>query len=270
MAIYHVLLNGSGTSGNGSTWNDDSSGTAAYIGQAGLSTIFNAAVANDVIYIKGTDTTSTGALTLGTGTDGADFVDRPVRVIGCKSATTNTGVNVDNNDVIPGLMTGDTDEAWNDGDMPYFSINSASADLIINHGWWYGVRMKSSDNINMVSSTDQHLHFEECWLEVTGTGDYIQFGSSQGLGTITGHHSKFLRAGSAIFYLGCTHAKFKHCTFSSPSGQEIFDGANNKGFAEFDGCTFLGGVTTIISLAGSNGYFKFNNVLVPLLRFYFL
>lgn len=172
MTIRQVLLNGSGSSGDGTTWNDLSDATSAYIGVAGFASAINASVAGDTVYVKGSGSSASAMLV--TAPAGSGGVSNPVRVLGCKSATTNNQGSIVQSDLIPGLRTGNATPAYDDGDMPVATVTGASDILFDTTSCYiYGVKFVSNDNLTFNTAEEGQL-LEECWLNVTGSTDQLQ------------------------------------------------------------------------------------------------
>lgn len=173
MAIRQVLLNGAGTSGDGTTWNDLSDATSAYIGVAGLIAACAASTAGDVVYTKGSDSVATSTHNLaGSGTRA-----NPVLLYGCKSTTTNNQGAIVTSDIIPGYRTGNATPAYADADIPTVAIVSAGGSVSFTGNMKvYGIFVATRNDINVGLTANTRNVFEECHLEVEGASDSISFG----------------------------------------------------------------------------------------------
>ncbi len=235
MAFFHVLLNGTGTSGDGSTWADDSSGTAAYIGGSGLVLACAAAADGDTIYLKGTGT-GTSSLQIITP-NGIDSMTNPVRLIGVIAATTNLGSSIVQSDLVPGIRTGNSTRAYaqtSGNAPPSLSVTGGTSDLRL-YGCYqmYGIIFSCDDNLDILPpgvGRQDAFYAEECSFTVTGSSDTIQIGD-------TGDsRSSILQA--------------THCLFDAGDGAWIRVHGSTK--MDFKDCDFI--TTTINFFGGSSGW----------------
>ena len=195
MGYFHVLLNGTGTSGDGSTWNDLSQGDSAYIADAGLVAALTAASPVDFIFCKGR---SAGSATTVSWPSTASLAlsRQPYRIFGCKSATTNLGVNIDTNDLIPGFATGGTTPAYDDADIPLTKTTGASASFFLySSSHVYGMEFECSDDLRWLGGNHRMVG-EECLFQVTGSGDRMRIGDGQRLDHFI--HCKWIIGGDWI------------------------------------------------------------------------
>lgn len=170
--IYVDLALSTGTNA-GTSW------TNAYQGCAGLATAAAAASAGDDIWIKGQGTYSGSNLSIqfSSGT-----LASPIKLMACKSATTNEPPQ--QSDLIPGIWTGQSTRAQDDGDVP--SVAGATSD---NHpikidGQYviYGIEFLASTDFQInTGSGDAAGHFVECrvgWGTQTGSSKGLNFGGN--------------------------------------------------------------------------------------------
>jgi len=144
---------------NGSSWAN------AYQAAAGLVSAASAAAAGDDVWCKNhVSDSSTTARTV-------DFTNgtlgNPVRVWGCKAATTNEPPQA--SDLIPGLATGNSTPAYDDAGIPGVTQTSASANISI-HGFFraYAMKLLAGQNMNVGESNTRATGgriFEECYLK---------------------------------------------------------------------------------------------------------
>jgi len=181
MTFFHCILDGVGTSGDGSTWNDDSSGTAAFIGMAGLDSAITAAANGDSVYVKNNDST---AVTFSPTNNPASAADNrnPIKIFAVEPGTTNLGASVVQADLIQGLATGGASRAYADANVPTITVTGGSSDITIQGSfYWYGFKFISEDNI-VIGTTANRQIFEECHFEVTSSGDIVNLGASAATG----------------------------------------------------------------------------------------
>lgn len=264
MAYYHVLLNGTGTSGDGSTWADDSSGTAAFIGADGFASCIDAASAGDTVYVKGTDTYTGGNVAPG-GTGTLAMARAPVMVIGVKSTTTNLGASVVESDLIPGLRTSQATRAYDDADVPTITLNDGVDDFQFQWGYYYGIKFVCSDNINICLSINEYVVLEECYLEIDGSGDQLNVCIGQSIAKLI--NSKVVVASGGYFQFGQGRSEWLACIINIAGVDGIFGNATGacRGHHDFLGCDFSGGAeTTIFNRATANiGSIFLENCLFP-------
>jgi len=183
MAHFHVDLDATGTSGDGSTWNDDSSGTAVFVGIGGFEAAFQGAAAGDFIYVKGDSSEAVGM----NGTGAADTIaatTNPIRVYGVKTGTTNLGASIVESDLIPGIRTGQSTRAydWGGGTVPHLNLTGSSDFINRQSAYFYGIRVTAADEIFLASGVNNdgplRATWEECEITVSGGGDHIEFGGN--------------------------------------------------------------------------------------------
>lgn len=260
MTIRQVLLNGTGTSGDGTTWNDASDATSAYIKQAGLVAAVSASAAGDIVFVKGSDTTSTATITFNSTT--LDKQQNPIQIRGCKSATTNNQGSIVTSDLIDGIRNGGAaTAAYLDADVPVAQVNSTSSDINILTGHWYGIKLISGDNLALAGG----CVVEECSLEVTGSFDDLQVGSSGALALVKTVNSRLkLQDSSGTFTLRGISYHFG-TVISVPGAATGIINNISTGRNEFHGCDFTDGGETNIFLKSSNAFggVIFNNCKFP-------
>ena len=257
MAFFHVLLNGAGTSGDGSTWADDSSGTAAYIGGDGLVSAITATATGDTIYIKGTQAAS-GSKAWIAGVLLADQTN-PIRIIGVIAATTNLGSSIVQSDLVPGLRTGNSTRAYaqtSGNAPPKLEVTGSSSDITMRGASYiYGVIFKGSDDMLLGDSVNGQTAqlFEECSFEVTGSGDKMQFGSlsnSNPVSQTRAVHCLFELNGGDMIFRGPAHLEFYDCDFNATLASEGWlKGTEWTGSARFDTCDLSGTTTPMFDIA---------------------
>ena len=181
MTIRQVLLNGSGTSGDGTTWNDASDATSAYIGSAGFAAAFTASAAGDTIYVKGTET-ATASMSCIKNPATIALKRNPIKVFGCKSATTNNQGSIVTSDLIPGIRTGISTFAYDDADVPFVDLSSgAAADIQLGSAHFYGISFKAGDDIFFSNVSEADTFFEECLFTLPNNGDIFRL--CEGIGS---------------------------------------------------------------------------------------
>ena len=255
MAHYHVLLDGTGSSGDGSTWNDDSSGTAAYIGTSGLSSILGSAVAGDFIWVKGNGTSSSvttfrGPLTAAALTD-------PVKVLGVKTGTTNLGASIVQSDLIPGVRTGQSTRAydWGGGTVPKAAYTGSSGIEISGGLFIYGVHFSAMNSIAMMSSLLSRLHLDECHFELVGTSDKIIFSGTDSTPNAQEMFARRCRfhadshSAHELNLQGYADLEFFECDIDSADSIEL---NNHFGHAAFNACDLSDVNATLFDITGAD------------------
>jgi len=262
MAFFHVLLNGSGTSGDGSTWDDASDGTSAYIAAAGLATIIAAAAAGDTIYVKGADTSTSATITLNFGVTAAKL-GKPVEVIGVKAATTNLGGSIVQSDLVPGLRTGDATRAYDQtagNAAPSITPTGTTADFNIRgFGSIYALVVASADVFD-ISSGDGDLNLEEC--KFTAATDAMRFGTTnvqRAHVRPTNCHISSASAEAILVRAGAS-GRAVGCVIHSADANNVFD-FNSPEPWTFEECDFSGATSATLARidAAAGGPIKFKN-----------
>lgn len=244
MTIRQVLLNGSGTSGDGTTWNDASDATSAYISAAGLVAAFNASAAGDIVYVKGSDLSHTVSMNMGSVS--LAKVQNPPQVLGCKSATTNNQGAIVTSDLIAGKRTGGSTSAYLDADVPVVKQGGFSVDIFINIGYWYGIQLKAAD-VMTVGAINGLTVLEEVSIEIQSAGDTLTICNGTASKVITKNSFiSGLNSGS-IFNFSDGASYHYGSTLSLPSGGSFLGAGAFQGHHEFNACEFAGGATTIFN-----------------------
>jgi hypothetical protein len=261
MAYYHVLLNGTGTNGDGSTWNDLSDATSAYIGMQGLTDAVTASSLGDTIYVKGDDSAGVNVFLNKTANSIADW-GNPLKIIGVKAATTNLGASIVQSDLVPGLRTGDTTRAYDQtaGNAPPSVTNTGAAAIqMAGNVYIYGIIFTSSNYIGVSVNGDSTSNLvEECEFILTGAGDYIYFGQSDS--NRDAENAVLLNCsivGPSGSYLSMRYegrGSLLGCDISiDGTGAAIYTTASSwNGDISFIGCDFSGGATSTLVNLGAN------------------
>jgi len=239
MDIRRVLLSGSGTSGDGSTWNDDSSGTAAFIAGAGWASAVAASAVGDTVYVKGTssETGATVALTL----LGLAAAINPIRIIGVRTDAPDT---VAKTDIILGLREGDATRAYlqTGAEAPPFLDKTSTNDVIVRGGLFlYGITIKSADNLTIGGKSGftgiTHLIIEECKFSVPDLNDLIIFGANENNNDqkiVVARNSEFDAGGGNFQLDGPTRMEFFNSVLKSTTVGS-FQASEFTGTARFYG-----------------------------------
>ena len=250
MTIRQVLLNGSGTSGDGTTWNDASDATSAYISAAGLVAAFNASAAGDIVYVKGSDLGH--AVSMNMGSVSLAKVQNPPQVLGCKSATTNNQGAIVTSDLIAGKRTGGSTPAYLNADVPVVKQIGFSVDIFINIGYWYGIQLKAAD-VMTVGAINGLVVLEEVSIEIQSAGDTLTICNGTASKVIT-KNSFISGLNSGSIFNFSDGASYHHgSTLSLPSGGSFLGAGAFQGHHEFNACEFAGGATTIFNRKTSVG-----------------
>lgn len=248
MAIRQVLLNGAGTSGDGTTWNDLSDATSAFIGTAGLAAAITASAAGDTVYVKGSGTSATAFTPTGITLAKAQ---NPPRVLGCKSATTNNQGAIVETDLIDGFRAnGGTTAAYLDADVPVVTITGGASDITLDMGYYYGISFVCDDDIFLARNSNSAVVAEECNFETTSGADRVLLGFTNP-GTLKTRNCQFKLFSSGVIYLGSIVSEHIGTVLSVPGVNGIFGnftGAVIQGYHIFRGCDLSpGGETTIFN-----------------------
>ncbi len=183
MTVRRVLLDGSGTDGDGSTWGTGSGGTNAYKGNAGLVNAMQASSGGDDVLVKGSVTFATTFTVLGT-TDGVTAaLQDPPRVIAMNSAS--------DTDYLPGLLTGAATPAYDHANAPHLNINVVGNTINIEGNFYiYGHEFTNIDHLYLQYDDAQSTCiFEECKFDSQLNGDQFRINS--------------FRDGPALIFINC-------------------------------------------------------------------
>lgn len=261
MTIRQVLLNGAGTDGDGTTWNDLSDATSAFIGASGFESAVNASAVGDTVFFKDTFSGAT-AISL---TAPTNSIVNYVYILACKSATTNNQGSIVQSDLIPGLRTGNATPAYDDGDIPVLTLTGGTVDFLAqNQANMYGLSVICDDNITLRTSVNNILA-EECRFEATGSGDLIALNSSSPGSLLSFKSCKFVLASGAHLYGVNGRVDFDNCAFDVVNGQ-VFGTNLTVGInANFNGCDLsLGANTNIVRVnTDMGGCLIFRNCKFP-------
>ncbi|MES0339858.1 MAG: hypothetical protein ABUK15_07365 [Anaerolineales bacterium] len=263
MTIRQVLLNGSGTSGDGTTWNDLSDATSAYIAQAGLSAAVNASSPGDIVYVKGSDTASASTLTMGNITL-AD-AQNPVQILGCIAGTTNNQGSIVSSDLVPGLRNGSATRAYDQtagNAPPVITLAGASGDILFKSGYWYGIRFKSADDLRFNSSVNGSLMVEECHFEIHGSN--VMYFNPQ-VGHFRSLNCQFKALTTSSLAVQGGYGRVIGGIFDVDHTTSIFNSISVglHGDWRFEDCDFSLSDPTLLKLANLTLGAVFNNCLMP-------
>ena len=234
MTDRRVLLNGTGTNGDGSTWDDASDATSAYIGQQGFEAAQVASAAGDRIFGKGASSGNSGSSIFLNNDLGISATTNQVQCIGVRS---DASVSVAKTDVILGLREGNATRAYaqTGGEAPPKVLDTGQSIAWNGASYFYGFIFDPGDNSTIcnLNSIENNLMFEECHFDVA-TGGNLTLGGSD----------NYQR-----------RATFRHCLFTM--GARLFRG-NGPGTFEFYDCEFTGSVAGFIRASSRFvGTFKF-------------
>lgn len=251
MAFFHVLLSGSGSSGDGSTWDDASDGTSAFIGGAGFGSAISGAAAGDTIYVKGAESTSTSVSLAGPTTLAA--FRNPIKVIGVKTGTTNLDSSIVQSDLIPGVRTGQSTRAydWGGGTVPSITLTGTTADISINGAVnYYAIIFIGVDNIDFGTVQSEVSFKEECEFIVSGSVDELKFGLTN---VARWKEMRFTRCrfqssstGGLFKFIGSGLLEFMECEIDSADTTNAIILTQYKGTTRFFSCDFSGSEPTPI------------------------
>lgn len=268
MAFLHVLLDGTGTSGDGSTWDDASDGTSAFIGGVGFDVAITGAADGDVVYVKGTDTLTNAVSP--TGNETLASYSNPIQVIGVKTGTTNLGGSIVVGDLIPGIRTGETTpaHAWGGGTVPKITCSSATNDIIFAGAVnYYGMAFESNDDINIGGALNVVSVFEECEFIVGATGDKIVFNRfSTKINEVKCINCRLSTPTDGLIQLvGFGILDFIDCEIDSLDTTGAIIPTSYAGVTKFIGCDFSGSeATPIVDLVTFfSGTIEFWNCRMP-------
>ena len=132
-------------------------------------------VDGDFLYVKNNASFAVSTTITGPTADGGS--NNPPRVIGVKSATSNTPPVA--SDLIPGWLTGETrteaNLAYNDPEAPTLTVTGSANDInILGNLWLYGVVLIAADNLVSNASFVGHV-YNECYLKCgnESAGSYL-------------------------------------------------------------------------------------------------
>ena len=170
MTILRCLLSGAGTSGDGSTWDDDSDATSAYIGAQGLEAAMAAATtAGDTTYGKGASSGNSGSNIEATAISTLAAQTNPIKMIGVR---TDAGDAVVQGDIILGNREGDSTLAYaqTGGEIPPTVLDTNQKINWNGAAYWYGFIFSPGDNSAVAGANGvfHTLEFEECEFAMAG------------------------------------------------------------------------------------------------------
>lgn len=174
MTTRRVLLGGTGTSGDGSTWGTGDGGTNAYKGMAGLVAAIAASTgAGDKVLFTGS-TSVTSSLLIDDLATSLTRVARPPRCYGMQSAS--------DTDYVPGLATGAAGFAFDHANVPTITITGNGNAIHIERDLYiYGLKVTCEDAIYIAYHDNaSYTELEECWIGSSATGDFFRINSWRG------------------------------------------------------------------------------------------
>jgi hypothetical protein len=201
-----------------------------------------ATAAGDKVWVKGTQSHSGSNVDLSTD---ADIWGDRVEIIGCKSATTATPPAA--SDIIPGLATGDTDRAYDDADVPTFTITDTS-DLTFRGVYYcYGIKFVTGTGGNNWDDNDGYARHEECEFETSRVGNSGGSGRKEFINcadTHTGSGGQTWSSSAGGLWQGCVLTNSAGVTnmFSDP-----------RNLCQFEGCDLSDAAHVLLSATSLSG-----------------
>lgn len=159
MAYYHLNTDNA-TDGDGTDWSDGANG-AFNSWESAIAALDD----GDTLFVKGS-TDQGETLTLSPVSWSGDKTNT---VIGVKDATTNTGANIVQSDLIPGIATGDASRAYAQtaGNAPPVCKNS-SGDFqlhLVGKVFYYGIVFDIGGDVILGANAYGLVHLEECHIK---------------------------------------------------------------------------------------------------------
>jgi hypothetical protein len=217
MAYFYVdVATGTDSLGNGGSW-AAACATLKYLCETATAN----PAAGDVVYMRANASETTKeTYAASTSITGAGSLKNPIRVIGVKSGTTNTGASVVASDI-----------AVRSGDQPVIQVTGTTTnDLGLDGSFvFYGINIDVDRRFNSEGTHNRIKEFHECDITTGGT---IRTNDWDTL-----WHFHNCTIDSAITLQGHGHHRYINCTFTF-NGANFFGGMNTTSYTEIIGCDF--------------------------------